>query len=356
MRRQAIGMDIFSDMWHSTLGLDIPTNILNAKTMRSLTRMLSDWAGLCNNLLSYRKEIEREGDFHNGVLIIQRFLDCSLQEAANIVNDLATVRLQQFEEIVATELPVFFEESELDTKTREEILKYVKALEDWTCGTAEWCIRAGRYFIGRDGYPKARDLIGSPKGLGTSATQIGSSSVLQETPEPNVQPIVQKLLPGPTGLGTSASEIGSTPVPQETTEPDVQLIVQNLLPSPTGLGTSASKIGSSSVPQETPQPDVQPIVHKLLANPTGLGTSAIQIIGSSSVPQEITEPALEPIVQNLLRGPTGLGTSGTQISSSAVPEETTESALEPMAQEVVSNLTKLGTTAMHIQSLLGTKG
>jgi len=320
MRRHSVGGGYTILGCYQNAGVDIPPEILYGETIKTLSLMTLDWAALFNDIVSYHIEIEKEGNLSNSVLVIQRFLDCSLQEAVNIVNDLATARLQQFEHIVATQLPIFFEDSELDTKTREEILKYVKALQEWTAGVGEWHIRTGRHHSHRDACPKAQDLIGSPKGLGTSATKIGSSPVPQETPSPNIHPIIQKLLGGPTGLGTSATEIGS-----------------------------------SSVPQETTEPNVHPIVQKLLRGPTGLGTSAIEI-GSSSVPQEITELTLEPIVQNLLTGPTGLGTSATEISSSAVSEETTEPALEPMAQEVVSSLTKLGTATMHIRSLLGTKG
>jgi len=277
MRRQSITGDLLILGCYDNAGVDIPPEILSQETIRTLELIIVDWAVLSNDIVSYHMEIEREGGLHNSLLVIQRFLDCSLQEAANIVNDLATARLQQFENIVAIELPIFFEDSELDTKTREEILKYIKALQEWTAGLAEWSIRTDRYHAHRDAYLKAQDLIRSPKGLGTSASKIGSSSVPQQITKPNIQPIVNQLLAGSTGLGTSASKIGSSSVPQQITEPSLEPMVQNLFRGPRGLWTSATEISSSAVPEETTEPAVEPIAKEVVSNLTKLGTTAMHI-------------------------------------------------------------------------------
>lgn len=243
MRRYTFGGDFLMLSCHDNAGLDIPPEILFGETIRKLSLMIVDCMALSNDIVSYQMEIEKEGNFNNSVLVIQRFLDCSLQEAANIVNNLATTRLQQFEQMIATELPIFFEESELDTKTREEILKYVKVLQEWAAGIAEWGLRTGRYHHHRDAYAKVQDLLRSPKGLGTSASKIGSSPVPKTTPKLDLEPIKQNLLAGPTGLGTSATQIKGS-MGEPTPEPDTQPTTQESVSPPKKLGTETMQIQS----------------------------------------------------------------------------------------------------------------
>ena len=84
--------------------------------MRGLDNSAADYACLTNDIFSYQKEIEFEGELNNGVLVVQRFLDCDLEQAVDVVNDLMTARMQQFEHIVATELPALFDEFDLDDR------------------------------------------------------------------------------------------------------------------------------------------------------------------------------------------------------------------------------------------------
>ncbi len=278
MRRNAFAIDFIEDLRYGTVDLDIPAEILDAKTIRTLKRAVGDCAVLGNDIVSYHNEIEREGNLNNGILVIQRFLDCSLQEAVNVVNDLAIARLQQFEKMVVTELPTFFDSFELNPSTREAILEYIKTLENFIAGGFEWYIKTNRYnYPGKDADITAQRGLCSPSGLGTASTVIGSSSVPQKTTEADVAPIVQNILSGPTGLGTAATKIASSAVPEETTKPNLTPIVQKLLRGPTGLGTAATKIASSAVPEEKTEPVSQPMVQKLLKGPTGLGTSAADI-------------------------------------------------------------------------------
>ena len=74
----------------------------------------SDAVHLRNDLFSYQREVEDEGELSNGVLVLETFLGCTTQEAADAVNDLLTSRLQQFENTALTELPPLFAETGLD--------------------------------------------------------------------------------------------------------------------------------------------------------------------------------------------------------------------------------------------------
>ena len=69
---------------------------------------------LRNDLFSYQREIEEEGELTNGVLVLETFLGCTTQQAADAVNDLLTSRLQQFENTALTELAPLFVEHGLD--------------------------------------------------------------------------------------------------------------------------------------------------------------------------------------------------------------------------------------------------
>ena len=153
----------------------IPPEIYGARPMRALVNAAADAAALMNDIVSYRKEIELEGELNNGVLVVQRFLDCDLQQAVNIVNDLRTSRLRQFEYVVATELSALFDQFDLDTNAREALLKYVKSLEHWTSGVIRWHLVTGRYKnLEWRPFLKIGELLAGPTGLGVSAAHIAS--------------------------------------------------------------------------------------------------------------------------------------------------------------------------------------
>lgn len=133
---------------------------------------------LRNDLFSYQREVEEEGELSNGVLVIERFLGCGTQEAADTVNDLLTSRLHQFEHTAVTELPAVLEEHGVDPGSRLEVLAYVKGLQDWQSGGHEWHLRSSRY-MNRAVAPESGELSGllGLTGLGTSAARIVPSLV-----------------------------------------------------------------------------------------------------------------------------------------------------------------------------------
>ena len=82
--------------------------------MRVLRDTFADAVHLRNDLFSYQRETEEEGELTNGVLVLETFLGCTTQQAADAVNDLLTSRLQQFENTALTELAPLFAEHGLD--------------------------------------------------------------------------------------------------------------------------------------------------------------------------------------------------------------------------------------------------
>jgi germacradienol/geosmin synthase len=175
MRRATFGSDLTMTLCRMSLGDGIPPEIFRTRTMSGLANSAQDFCCLMNDLFSFQKEIQFEGELNNSVLVAQKFLGCDVPQAVKVVNDLMTARVQQFENIVATELPVLFDDLDLDPNTREKLLKYVRDMEDWMSGVLNWhrgCGRYSEYWLHKT--PTLGRLLYGPSGLGTSATRIGS--------------------------------------------------------------------------------------------------------------------------------------------------------------------------------------
>jgi germacradienol/geosmin synthase len=188
MRRKTFGSDLTMSLSRLAQGDEIPQDIYRTRSMRQLDNSAADFACLTNDVFSYQKEIEFEGELNNGVLVVQQFLNCDLPQAVEVVNNLMTSRALQFEHIVATELPALFDDFDLDATTREKLYGYVEKLQQWMCGVLKWHIAVDRYkeFELRNSSPAER-LLRGPTGVGTSAARIrslvstsGLSSVLDQ--------------------------------------------------------------------------------------------------------------------------------------------------------------------------------
>ncbi|KZL48387.1 Geosmin synthase [Nodularia spumigena CENA596] len=175
MRRKTFGSDLTMSLSRLAQGDEIPPEIYRTRPMRGLDNSAADFACLTNDIFSYQKEIEFEGELNNGVLVVQRFLNCDLPQAVEVVNNLMTSRACQFQHIVATELPVLFDDFNLDTSTREKLYGYVEKLQQWMCGVLQWHITVDRYkeFELRNSSASIPGING-PTGLGTSAARIKS--------------------------------------------------------------------------------------------------------------------------------------------------------------------------------------
>jgi germacradienol/geosmin synthase len=203
MRRRTAGTELSTNLAQFSMGQEIPAEIFRTGPMRTLVNCFADSVDFRNDIFSYQKEIQLEGELNNGVLVIQRFLDINLQQAVKIANDLLTSRLRQFEQVVANELPTLFDELSLDTSVREKLLKYVRRLQDWMSGDHQWYLRTSRY----KGFG-LRQFVMAPTGLGTSSAQI-RPSVARQTTQTDVSPVIPNVLSGATGLGASATKISS---------------------------------------------------------------------------------------------------------------------------------------------------
>ncbi|WP_328689052.1 family 2 encapsulin nanocompartment cargo protein terpene cyclase [Streptomyces caniferus] len=174
MRRKVGGAPWSAGLVEYATGAEVPAAVAASRPLRVLRDTFSDGVHLRNDLFSYQRETEEEGELSNGVLVLETFLDCTTQEAADAVNDLITSRLQQFETTVLTELPALFLERGLDPKACADVLAYAKGLQDWQSGGHEWHLRSSRYMNG-GGAAAGAAQTWSPfacGGLGTSAADL----------------------------------------------------------------------------------------------------------------------------------------------------------------------------------------
>ncbi|MGH3785776.1 MAG: terpene synthase family protein [Pseudonocardiaceae bacterium] len=180
VRRKVGGAPWSADLVEHATFVEIPARIADTRPIRVLKDTFADAVHLRNDLFSYQRETQEEGEINNCVLVLERFLGVSPQRAADLTNDILTSRLHQFENTTLTELPALFDEHGLDLLERESVLLYVKGLQDWQSGGHEWHLRSSRYMkeTSNPQPPVVERLLGGPTGLGTSAAQITAQITL----------------------------------------------------------------------------------------------------------------------------------------------------------------------------------
>lgn len=170
MRRKVGGAPWSAGLIEFAAKAEVPAAVAGTRPLRVLRDTFSDGVHLRNDLFSYEREIGEEGELSNGVLVLETFLGCTTQQAADAVGDLLTSRLQQFEHTVFTELGPLFAEYGLDPASCAAVSAYVKGLQDWQAGGHEWHLRSSRYMNGGGATDTAGagEAFWSPTGLGTS--------------------------------------------------------------------------------------------------------------------------------------------------------------------------------------------
>ncbi len=163
---------------------EVPARVAGTRPLRVLMETFADAVHLRNDLFSYRREVEDEGELSNGVLVLETFFGCTTQEAADTVNDILTSRLHQFEHTALTEVPALAAESALTPGELAAVAAYTKGLQDWQSGGHEWHMRSSRYM--NEGAASARGpldlggaLLSGPvplfrAGLGRSGADVGA--------------------------------------------------------------------------------------------------------------------------------------------------------------------------------------
>ncbi|MFF3874841.1 germacradienol/geosmin synthase Cyc2 [Streptomyces sp. NPDC001978] len=164
---------------------EVPTAVAESRPLRVLMETFSDAVHLRNDLFSYQREVEDEGENSNGVLVLETFFGCTTQEAADTVNDILTSRLHQFEHTALTEVPALALEKGLTPDQVAAVAAYTKGLQDWQSGGHEWHLRSSRYM--NEGAVSDSPWHGLT-GPGTSAADVrallASAAVMGAPPTP----------------------------------------------------------------------------------------------------------------------------------------------------------------------------
>ncbi|WP_328775680.1 germacradienol/geosmin synthase [Streptomyces goshikiensis] len=153
---------------------EVPARVAHTRPLAVLRDAFSDAVHIRNDLFSYEREVADEGELSNAVLVLETFLGCTTQEAAEASNDLLTSRLQQFEQTALGELPQLFADHAMDPAEIAAVLAYAKGLQDWQSGGHEWHMVSSRY-MNKEARPTAPlSLPFMPTGLGGAALDLRS--------------------------------------------------------------------------------------------------------------------------------------------------------------------------------------
>jgi germacradienol/geosmin synthase len=145
MRRATFGSDLTLSLARHGHGPAIPPEVYRSGPVRSLENAAIDYGMLVNDVFSYQKEIQYEGELHNAVLVVQNFFGVDYPTALHVVHDLTTQRMQQFEHVLANELPVVYDDFGLSAEEREAVDAYVRDLQNWMAGILNWHRHVDRY-------------------------------------------------------------------------------------------------------------------------------------------------------------------------------------------------------------------
>jgi germacradienol/geosmin synthase len=177
MRRATFGSDLTMNLARITFSGRLPGEIFETRPMMALESAAQDYACFTNDIFSFQKEIQYEGELHNMVLVVRSFLGVSTEQAVLVVNDLMTSRMKQFQHVIATELPSLAESFELDDAGRAALEGWVAMMQDWMAGILVWHRMSARYpeeSLQELPVPGALLYGDGPTGLGMSAAKLAS--------------------------------------------------------------------------------------------------------------------------------------------------------------------------------------
>jgi germacradienol/geosmin synthase len=225
MRRATFGSELTTGLSRLSHGRTVPEEVYRHGSMRALENSAMDYGCMINDVFSYQKEVEYEGELHNIVLVVQNFFNCDYPSAVRIVDDLMHSRLEQFQHVAQQELPVLYEDFGLDAAARELLDGYVTELENWLAGVLKWhqdCRRYRTEDLERH-FGAERDLaeavraraaapeVAAAAEASAAAPRVPTAPVppvpvpaAAPDPEPSAAAVTGALPLGPTGLGTAS--------------------------------------------------------------------------------------------------------------------------------------------------------
>ena len=175
MRRRVGGAPWSANLVEFACDAEVPDRVAHTRPLKVLSDTFSDAVHLRNDLFSYQREVQEEGENSNAVLVFEKFFDIETQDAAELVNDLLTSRVQQFENTALIEIPALSTVHQLLPDELAKVAGYAKGLQDWQAGGHEWHARSSRYM--NEGMASGESDPFGPAGLGTAGITPGRLGV-----------------------------------------------------------------------------------------------------------------------------------------------------------------------------------
>lgn len=265
MRRQTFGAEFGMSLAQLSIDPEVPQEIFRTRTLRALVNSAADGISLINDIVSYRKEIEVEGELNNGVLVVKQFMELSHQQALDTVRDVSAARIRQFEYVRKNELPTLIEQFELSPRGQESLLRYVMSIQNWIAGVAHWHFVVKRYTELRV-HPHATGggrIPSGPVGLGSAAAWLNALGQTRPTPSAQKPSDAARTVPAArfSGIGSEGSAIARSGQPSAAA-------AQGRTPQAAAQGSAPA--GASAAGEPTPQAGL------------GLGTAALRLAAQLS--------------------------------------------------------------------------
>lgn len=177
MRRSTFGSELTTALSRFSHSGMVPPELWGTRVIQTMERSAMDYCCLLNDVFSYLKEIQYEGEVHNMVRVVENFVGVSQARAFEITYALMDARLDQFVRSVDQDLPKMFEDLSLDSATRAALTRYSTELQDWIAGIINWHKGTSRYGEDEITTPVNAHLLAGafnsgPTGLGTSAARL----------------------------------------------------------------------------------------------------------------------------------------------------------------------------------------
>ena len=191
MRRRTFGSDLTMNLARVTQSGDLPRELFATTPMIELENAAQDYACMLNDVFSYQKEIQFEGELHNCVLVVQNFL--GIEPAAGGArgqrpHDVADAAVRAHRRHASCRYVA--DSFGLDDDDRSTLDAWVVSLQDWMAGILDWHHITRRYDEDELAELNAVGTIvagGRPRALGSIPSgPTGIGSVPSRLPVPTI--------------------------------------------------------------------------------------------------------------------------------------------------------------------------
>jgi len=143
VRHGASGAETVMDAIERINRIEVPPAAFHSPQLRQLRHLAGDIPGICNDVISYAKEVPR-GDVYNMVAVIQYQQQCSVDEASTAVLAECQWMIDQCRRLSAG-VPALCRRLGLSETDTEAVRCYAEGMGDWIRGYLDWEPDTPRY-------------------------------------------------------------------------------------------------------------------------------------------------------------------------------------------------------------------